>query len=249
MNASFSFLKAETPELLRETYRLRYQVYCQELNFLNPENYPEGMEKDEYDPHSIHFAALDQEDEIVGTIRLIKGADIPFPIEVHCRLDIKINGNGLLRKNLAEISRLAVSKKYRKRVDDGRTGMESYPMAKDSEEAKRELESKEYRRKRPEIVLGLYRLMYCESKEHHLTHWFAAMERTLWEVLNRYGMQFKQIGEEVDYYGPVIPFLGSISDLERHIYQRNPELYASYFLAGLDPQYWPEFIKANPIRH
>lgn len=243
MNSYFRFFKSDTPELLNEIYRLRFKVYCEELNFLNPANYPDGLEIDEYDPYSIHFAAIDHEDEVIGTIRLIKGADIPFPIEVHCRLNVKINGNGLHRKNLVEISRLAVSKKYRKRVDDGRTGMESYPIAKASEEERRELEMKEFRRKRPEIVLGLYRMMYYESKLNNITHWFAAMEKKLWEVLSRYGILFTQIGEEVDYYGPVIPYLGQISDLERFIYQRNPELYKSVFLAGLDPRYWPEFIK------
>ena len=242
MSISFRFLKVNSPELLKEVFNLRYQVYCHECGFLNPDDYPEGLEIDQYDPQSINFAALDHEDTIVGTIRLIMNSETtPFPIEVHCQSMIK--KNGFPRNHIAEISRLAVSKKYRKRVDDGRTGMESYPIAKDSEEARRELESREYRRKRPEIVLGLYKLMYHESKQHHLTHWFAAMERKLWEILNRVGILFHQIGEEVDYYGPVIPYFGSISELERHIYQVNPELYCHYFLDGLEPYYWPEFLK------
>ena len=75
------------------------------------------------------------------------------------------------------------------------------------------IELRDYRRKRPEIVLGLYKAMYQESKRQHLTHWFAAMEKKLWEVLNRIGIQFRQIGEEIVYYGPVIPYFESISEL------------------------------------
>lgn len=33
-------------------YSLRYQVYCHEANFLNPEDYSEGLEHDEFDPAS-----------------------------------------------------------------------------------------------------------------------------------------------------------------------------------------------------
>ena len=30
-------------------YRLRYQVYCHEAGFLNPDNYPTGLECDKFD--------------------------------------------------------------------------------------------------------------------------------------------------------------------------------------------------------
>ncbi len=48
--------------------------------------------------------------------------------------------------------------------------------------------------------------------------------------------------------GPVIPFFGSIAELEKHIYKVNPELYCKYFLEGLEPQYWPDFIKDDQYR-
>jgi N-acyl amino acid synthase of PEP-CTERM/exosortase system len=242
----FRSLKVDSPELLRKAFQLRYQVYCLECKFLNPNDYPDGLEIDIYDPYSIHFVTLDHEDTVVGTIRLIQNhAPLPFPIEVHCKPVIE--SNGLIRDKIAEISRLAVSKKYLRRADDNFIGMGSYLKSKDHPIVKI-LESRDYRRKRPEIVLGLYKAMYHESKRQHLTHWFAAMEKKLWEVLNRFGIQFHQIGEEVDYYGPVIPYFGSITELENHIYQVNPELYCNYFLEGLEPHYWPEFLRIEKIK-
>ena len=37
-------------------YSLRYQVYCHEANFLNPEDYSDGLEHDEFDPVSEHYS-------------------------------------------------------------------------------------------------------------------------------------------------------------------------------------------------
>lgn len=41
--------QTQDPETL---FRLRYQVYCREQGFLNPEHYPDGLERDAFDDHS-----------------------------------------------------------------------------------------------------------------------------------------------------------------------------------------------------
>lgn len=236
MSTKFRFLKVESPALLKEVFRLRFQVYCLECGFLDPGHYPDGLETDQYDSHSIHFAALDHLDKVVGSIRLIRNSEpTPFPIEVHCQPILETNS--FFRENIAEISRLAVSKNFRRREDDNFMGTGAYLP---KETLKRNvLELKDFRRKRPEIVLGLYKMMYHESKRLGLTHWFAVMEAKLWEVLNRQGIQFIQIGKKADYYGPVNPYWGAISDLEKHIFNVNPQLYYNYFLEGLEPCFWP----------
>jgi hypothetical protein len=45
------------PALLEKSYALRYQVYCLERKFLRAENYPSGLEIDEFDRHAIHVGA------------------------------------------------------------------------------------------------------------------------------------------------------------------------------------------------
>ncbi|MDP3789930.1 MAG: GNAT family N-acyltransferase, partial [Candidatus Omnitrophota bacterium] len=64
------FRRVDTPESLLEVYRLRYEVYCNECKFLKPEQYPEGIEHDKYDPNSVQFSASDQYG-IIGTMRLV----------------------------------------------------------------------------------------------------------------------------------------------------------------------------------
>lgn len=66
---------------LEKTFRLRYKVYCasskeERPSDLRPEDYPDQMEKDLWDDYSIHFAAYFHK-KIVGTVRLIKGAECP----------------------------------------------------------------------------------------------------------------------------------------------------------------------------
>ena len=48
--------------------RLRYQVYCQEKQWLPADDYPDGREIDEFDAYSFHFLAL-KDNEVVGTVR------------------------------------------------------------------------------------------------------------------------------------------------------------------------------------
>ena len=61
---ALSFLRVSPHDtvLMEWVYRVRYQVYCIECGFENPQNYPNGMEWDKYDPYSIHFIALNDHD-------------------------------------------------------------------------------------------------------------------------------------------------------------------------------------------
>ncbi|MDD1617696.1 MAG: hypothetical protein CG439_2784 [Methylococcaceae bacterium NSP1-2] len=52
-NNYFEMIPANTDELKQEVYKLRYQVYCLERNFLEPD--ANGVEHDEYDHHSSHY--------------------------------------------------------------------------------------------------------------------------------------------------------------------------------------------------
>ncbi|MBI1833753.1 MAG: GNAT family N-acetyltransferase [Candidatus Andersenbacteria bacterium] len=61
-------------------FRLRYDTYCTQLGWINPELCPNGQESDEYDPVSLHFIAL-EEGRVAGTIRLIRQSSLPFPLE------------------------------------------------------------------------------------------------------------------------------------------------------------------------
>jgi N-acyl amino acid synthase of PEP-CTERM/exosortase system len=172
------------------------------------------MEYDIHDTHSVHFGIQDQDGILVGTVRLVlDDRCYGFPIEKHCIIEMRDKLDPI--NSLAEVSRLVVSKKYRRRRTDGLTGAESY------------LE-REYRRRRPEVVFKLYEIMYQESVKLGITHWYAAMEKTLWRVLEMFGIVFTQVGPKIDYWGPVYPYLLDLEEAIKRLEVGNPDLYQEF---------------------
>ncbi len=203
--------------LLHETFKLRFQVFCNERQFLTPEDYPEQSERDGYDPFSEHFAVFDRAGQIAGSARLVSGGhEHGYPYQTHCPVyaghDLPPDGEA------REISRLVVSKLYRRRQEDNIYGLNEQDVPPPPEFANK-------RGKHPIIVLGLYRAMYAQSRRLGVRYWYAAMERSLARLLNRYGFDFVQIGPEVDYYGPVAIYLADLRSLEVRVSAENPELF------------------------
>src|SRR5208283_1875438 len=97
--------KATSQEELNDVFKLRYRVYCLERGYENADDYPEGIESDEYDPYSVHFIAY-VESAPVGTVRLILDNPIGLPVGRYCNTDLKAISPDTGR--IAEISRLAV---------------------------------------------------------------------------------------------------------------------------------------------
>lgn len=238
--AHFDFRIIDDTKYLRDSYALRYDVYCSERHFLVSENYPSKLEIDHFDEHAIHIGAIDREDVLVGTVRLVLPSKRGLPLFKHCELFNKdIDYASLLCSTTAEISRLAVSKSYRRRTNDGLYDLvsqeDAVPSTGNEDEAM-------HRRHKPEITLGLYKAMYQISKRRGITHWFAAMEETLLRLLYRYRSAFNPIGPQVDYYGPVTPYLAEITHIEAGIRQRCPEMFAE-FVQGLGLELVPAIMR------
>jgi N-acyl amino acid synthase of PEP-CTERM/exosortase system len=208
-------------------YSLRYQVYCHEAHFLNPDLFSEGLEYDEFDPVSKHFLARnpDNSDEIVGTVRLVRWTEVlTFPSVKY----IKSLLNQLSRlkfplESTAEISRLCITKKYRRRTMDGLIGMDSYAGNNDKH------------RKHPVLLLELLKNMLHASKyDLGITHWIATFEDSLYRLLERYGIHFNLlIPDEIDYYGKVKIYGASLDHVEEQMKMRKPEWH-SFFYEQLD---------------
>jgi N-acyl amino acid synthase of PEP-CTERM/exosortase system len=207
--------------LINEVYRLRYKVYCEEWGFEKPEDHPGGLETDEYDPHSVHLGAFSQESgDLIGTIRLSLNSELGFPIEKHCIFSTDISW--LNKDRVAEISRLAVSKEYRKRAvdcliyNDGQLGSDPRELAK---------EIQEKRKQEFLIIMGLYTCMYMESASLGLTHWYAVMAKGLRILLRRMSIQLTPIGPEVEYHGLRVPYLGTIADILKNVSEERAEFF------------------------
>jgi N-acyl amino acid synthase of PEP-CTERM/exosortase system len=185
--------------------QLRYQVYCIEYNFLSAEDYPDGVETDEYDDNAAHFYAFDQADDLAGYVRLVlPNEQAEFPFQRHCGLSA---GTQLpLGHHAAEISRLMVRGDYRRRHSDKLSGVTAQQNAAAF--------SGDRRHQSPLILLNLYRQMYQYSLQQGIRYWYAAMERPLARSLSRLGFGFLPIGPDTDYYGPVTPYLADLRHLE-----------------------------------
>jgi N-acyl amino acid synthase of PEP-CTERM/exosortase system len=157
----------------------------------------------------------------VGTARLVFSADrAHFPFESHCPAfpDFEFPPAELA----VEVSRLAVSRTYRRRAGDTRDGVNEQEIGERPSGAPPGVQEK--RVNAPLLVLGLYREMYRYSRENGIRYWYAAMERSLTRVLGHYGFAFTPIGPESDYYGPVTPYIGDLQKIEEDLEQSNPDL-------------------------
>jgi N-acyl-L-homoserine lactone synthetase len=232
-------------EKLKEIYRLRYKVYVREWGFEKEENHPKGYETDEFDEHSIHFATRNEQGELIGTIRIIVNPSEDFPIERHCQ--ITIDKNEIPRERLSEISRLAISKSYRKRIEDKfiygpdeerraigsfRTFSNKTYYRRFNDGSQVSTMKKKYfqneKRARPEAVINLFKAVYHESKKRNITHWYAIMTKGLFILLKKLGIHFQQIGDPVDYHGIRTPYFGEIKRIENEVSGKNPELFDEF---------------------
>src|ERR1700687_2908229 len=190
--------------------RLRYEVYCLECGFLDPAAYPDGREHDEYDGSSIHVAGFNSEEDIIASLRLVRDSPLGFPLEAHSK-ELSPEFQELPRDRTAEVSRLVVAKRYRRRSHDGRYGTDVGGEAVVA--AGKRSHSNRVRSQYPLIFFGLFGRMFEESVDMGLEFWLAAMEPSLARFLRSYGFIFTPIGPPIDYFGTVVPYSARIQDV------------------------------------
>jgi N-acyl amino acid synthase of PEP-CTERM/exosortase system len=235
MEKYFHIEKTDDPEKLKAVYFLRYQVFCEERGLIPKHLCPKQLETDEYDEVSHHFLAYyKMNQEATGTVRLVKGEVFEkLPLSKKCLIDNTLLPENMDNTKCAEISRLAISKRIRRRATDG-----NYPQEKEDDKSPQF--RRDNRTRFPEIIQGLYKAIYQETKRQSIDHWLAAMEPSLVKLLRKLPIQFREIGPVADYYGAVRPYIASVSDFETSLYIQSPELYNN-FANGLSSVYIPRF--------
>ncbi len=196
--SQFSLVLANTPELIEEVYRIRYQVYCQELHYEPEANCQNQMEMDEYDNRSIHCLLMHRPSGLyAGCFRLIlsRPPEVKFPFE-------KVYNNKLCyytapfskipHNFIGEVSRLAVTARFRKSQNQA-TMLHAIGDECESQQ--------ENVRGCSLIPLSLYLAMTSISLEIGLNSALAMMEPRLARHLRRFGINFTQIADVVDYHG------------------------------------------------
>jgi N-acyl amino acid synthase of PEP-CTERM/exosortase system len=217
----FEVAPADTPDLIREVHRLRYQVYCMENSFESPADNPDGLERDRYDAHSLHALLSYRATRTpVGTMRLILPNFGELPMFELCRSAVKI----LPKTTTAEFSRFAVSKKFRRRVDDWVYPADLIPVGEGQIDPRRVI---------PHITLGLMTTALQMGRAHGITHVCAIMEPSLLRLLARLGIHFIPVGPTVEHHGIRQPCYSEVGDLLAGVERERPEIWDVITNGGL----------------
>jgi N-acyl amino acid synthase of PEP-CTERM/exosortase system len=210
----FSVVLADTPDLLEQVYRLRYQVYCVERAFENPHNHFAKQEMDEYDRQSVHAALVHRPSGTVcGCVRLIlprEGRPLPITkfVPGHAAAALET-------RRTAEVSRYAVSKAFRRR-----TGESDYPDVRFGD-----LGPSELRRLVPHITLGLMLAVATLSEHCGISHLAAVLAPALLRLLRTCGMNFVTLGPLVEHHGTRQPCFAAIDDLLKGVKATHPAYF------------------------
>jgi len=205
----FRVVPALTDELRDHAYRIRHQVYCEDLKY-EPER-PNRRERDEYDAHSVHCLVRSvQSGEYVGCTRLVLARpgdpDYPLPFEKTCAQTIDraiVDPLALPRETIAEVSRLAIVSGYRRR-----RGEQSSP-APVSEESF----GTQTRPRFPYLAIGLYLGTMELAALHGIDTLFLLTEPKLVRHFATLGVKIRPIGGAVEHRGTRIPSTMSVPSI------------------------------------
>ncbi len=228
----FEVVHANTPELIDEAYKLRYQVYCEEKGFEDAEQFPDGREFDEYDRRAAHSLIRHRDSGVfVGVVRLVlpdsSDPSSLLPAERFCRLNSHPELAKLPRHSIGEISRFSISKTFRRRIAEANSISGIY-----QEEGANaaSVHPRFDRRLLPHVTVGLIAALVQMCKEHGIQYCYAVMEPTLLKLLGRFGIYFQSVGEPVDCHGLRVPSFFAGDDLLAMMHKR-PEIWS---LLGAD---------------
>jgi N-acyl amino acid synthase of PEP-CTERM/exosortase system len=198
----FQLLVANTTDLKKEVYRIRYEVYCQELNYEPPERFPNHLETDNYDERSVHFLLQHRASGLyAGCIRLIfpdpEEPEQSLPLTKICAPELDLNQ--LSPYAYGEVSRLAVRSQFRRRTGESQTpgGLLFFPHPNQEGQEKRAF---------PVIALSLYLAATNIAIELNMDRVVVLMEPRLARHLRHFGFYFTQIGDFVDFHGKRGPY-------------------------------------------
>ncbi|MBL4940185.1 MAG: PEP-CTERM/exosortase system-associated acyltransferase [Colwellia sp.] len=190
-------------ELEEEAFKIRHNVYCEELAF---EDVKEGgLEKDEFDQQSI-FSLIKHKpsNEYTSCVRVVRIQQEGqlLPIEKFC-LDAITNEDlhprRFNRSEICEISRLAVKADFRRRKTDQFKGSATGVI---QESSYSEVELRCF----PFIAIGLYMSAATMAINTGIRHGYVMMEPRLARSMSFIGIKFQPLGEPIEYHGLRAPY-------------------------------------------
>ncbi|WP_252730526.1 PEP-CTERM/exosortase system-associated acyltransferase [Colwellia sp. E2M01] len=213
---------AVNDKLKDEVFQIRHNVYCEELGFEKATK--DERETDEFDQRSI-FTLIQHKKSKVFTscVRLVtsNNTDELLPIETFCASSITksdYSPDNFDRKEIGEISRLAVKSDFRRRKADNFKGCATGAI---SEHNYSETELRCF----PFIAIGLYISAAIMCTKQNIKHAYVMMEPRLARSMKFVGINFQQIGASVNYHGLRAPYYIKPADFTK---QLSPEFKTLY---------------------
>ena len=220
----FDVRLANTDDLLRQVYRIRYDVYCREFGYEREENCPGGLERDEYDEFSVHCLILHRQSGIgAGCIRIVvppvARPDFLLPIERFCGDSLShpdLHPSSLPRGRVVELSRLAVHTQFRRRQGESESPVGRLAVGELTEDEKRTF---------PLVALALFSAGLSLTRLSARHDGFVMMERRLARRLQATGFPFVQVGEPLEYHGIRAPYHSTVDRIQESM----PEMLRPLF--------------------
>ena len=219
----FYATRVTSADLKREVYRLRYDVYCEEFGFENPNNFPARCEVDDYDSFSHHAALIHRaSSRIVGCIRLIpkiKGDATCLPVFRYCyqAFDPHALALGeLASATSGEISRLSVARSFRRRAEELSHRFPTYTGLRCDDDKRRNF---------PIIPMSLMCMVIRMAELNEIETLYAMMEPRLYKILSEIGFAFGLMGSFIEYHGRRGPFQLNANTCVSMLPQKSRELY------------------------
>ncbi|MGY5450745.1 PEP-CTERM/exosortase system-associated acyltransferase [Agarivorans sp. MS3-6] len=201
-------------DTVNEAFRIRHDVYCEELNFEPVRE--DGMEQDEFDQYS-RFCLIEHKPttNYAGCVRIVSpsNSDELLPIEKFCSSAIegaKFHPSQFERNEICEISRLAVRPQFRRRKADNFDGAAAGAINEQTY-------SEEELRCFPFLAIGLYLSIASLAVRAGTHHAFVMMEPRLARSMSFLGIKFEQLGPAIEYHGVRAPYYISASMLTRSL--------------------------------
>lgn len=206
----FASRVAVTAEDVAEAFRIRYQVYCEEAAYFDRRNYPEGLETDAYDGHSVQSLLVYRPtNAAVGTARLIlplSDSDSleELPFDLVCAELPAEERKALPKSSTAELSRFCVTRGLKREIARTPGKLLAEAGAAPQFAAPSSGELARYAK------LWLMRGLVEMSVQNRVSHWCAVIGPELFRALEQLGIRFTPLGPPVDYYGKRQPCWGSV---------------------------------------
>jgi N-acyl amino acid synthase of PEP-CTERM/exosortase system len=213
-NRQFKALTADSPELMRQAMRVRYQVYCIEHPLESAQANSNGIETDEFDSHAVHSLLLSRQTLVpLGTVRLIlprtPASEESFAVQRLLNASSLKILNSLPLHSTAEISRFSISQHSRRQP---RCLEHHFGPAPASHSG-------------PLMRLGLMQGIMRMTVKAGITDWCALMEPTLLRMLSAMAIRFRPIGPLVEFRGLRQPCWLNVSDMLRSVRAERPAFW------------------------